>query len=86
MSSRELPPGDYAYIMEGDYFCPCRIIGKRGRIWTRVLRFKVYDGSEAKTVRTKRLIEVDDANGLIAFKEDPMAVLHMTGEEAKADG
>jgi hypothetical protein len=76
-----LPPGDYGYIMEGDTLCPLRVIGRRGWIWTRVLRFKVFRGMEAKRVRTRDIIDVAEANALLAFKADPTAALSMKGDK-----
>jgi hypothetical protein len=78
-----LPAGDYGYIMEGDTLCPLRVIGRRGWIWTRVLRFKVFRGIEAKRVRTRDIIDVAEANALLAFKADPTAALSMKGEQQR---
>lgn len=81
MTARDpaLPAGDYGYLMEGDTLCPLRVIGRRGWIWTRVLRFRVFHGVEAKRVRTRDIIDVAEANALLAFKADPTAVLSMEG-------
>lgn len=80
-SERELPPGDYGYVNYGGYFCPVRVIGQRGLIWSRVVLFKPFDGTKVKRVLTRNIVGIEEGNSLLAFKDDPMAVLHMTGEE-----
>lgn len=76
---RTLPPGDYAYIIDGSYTCPALVV-RRGRLWSHVIRFRPYDGTKPKRVRTRDLLGVDAVNRLIKFREDPMALLHMQGE------
>lgn len=81
MNRRPLPPADYVYVLDGRDLLPAVVL-KRGRVWTRVLRFKPFDGSKAARVRTRDVFDLPHANALLAFREDPMAVLHMTGEHS----
>lgn len=86
MADRTLPPGDYGYVQYKGCFCPVRVVGRRGLLWTRVALFKPYDGTKAMRVLTRRIIGVEDGNALLAFKADPLAVLHMTGDTPAVTG
>lgn len=81
--SRGLPPGDYAYLPNGAGLNPALVLN-RGWLLSRVAAFEPFRGTSVKTVRTRRLIPVEEGNKLIAFREDPMAVLHMHGDQEKA--
>ncbi len=83
MSERTLPPGDYAYVMEGGTLCPCLVL-KRGWLTADVLRFRPFEGTKRKRIRKGRLLPVEQTNAVLAFKNDPMAVIHMVGEEPAA--
>lgn len=82
--SRALPPGDYGYVDHGGYFCPVRVIGRRGLIWSRVALFKPFAGTAVKRVLNRKIVGVEEGNSLLAFRKDPMAVIHMTGDNADA--
>ncbi len=75
-ADRSLPPGDYAYVANGTALLPCAVVGRRGRWFSTVLMFEPYRGTSQKRVRTKRLLGVEETNRLIAFRSDPMALLH----------
>jgi hypothetical protein len=83
-ANRTLPPGDYAYLVKSDRVLPCVVVGKRGRWHTTVLAFEPFRGTTRRRVRTRHLVEIEEANRLHAFRNDPMAVLHMVGEDGSA--
>jgi hypothetical protein len=80
MPDRTLPPGDYAYLASGNSLLPCVVFGQRGRWRTTVFAFEPFRGTRKRRVRTRDLLDLDTANRLIAFRNDPLALLHARGD------